>query len=311
MRLTWIAAVLVAWPLGLAAQRPPVIDVHLHAYTGVLPGVGPEWAAERAHGLAGESDGRAHWQATLELMDEYNVVLAVVSGPESALRMARSKRPDRFVGGAFLGEDGLPEHSVAELRALADEGLVEVLGELGLQYWGIAPDDPRLREYYAAAEELGLPLALHTGLGPPGGPHTFAPEFRTTLGRPSLVEPVLVRHPELKVYLMHAGWPYISETIAMMYIYPDLHADVGVLAWALPEAAFHSALRELVEAGFGDRILFGTDQMVWPGAIGLAIETVEAVPFLSEKQKRDILYNNAARFLDLPAEMIERHHDGR
>lgn len=311
MRLALIAAAVVGLPLGLAAQRPPVIDVHLHAYPGALPGAEPSWAAERARGLGGETDGRAHLQATLAVLDEYNVALAVVSGPESALRMWRGEAPDRFVGGAFLGEAGLPEHSVGELRALVEEGVVGVLGELGLQYSGIAPDDPRLREYYAAAEELGIPVALHTGLGPPGGPHTFAPEFRTTLGRPSLMEPVLVRHPNLKVYLMHAGWPYISETIAMMYIYPELYADVGVLAWALPEVAFHSALRELVEAGFGDRLLFGTDQMMWPGAIGLAIETVEGVPFLSEEQKRNILYNNAARFLDLPSELIERHHEGR
>ena len=30
--------------------------------------------------------------------------------------------------------------------------------------------------------------------------------------------------------------------------------------------------------------------------------------FLSEEQKRDILYNNAARFLRLSKEQIERHH---
>jgi uncharacterized protein len=39
--------------------------------------------------------------------------------------------------------------------------------------------------------------------------------------------------------------------------------------------------------------------MAWPQAIGLAIETIEAAPFLTPAQKRDILYNNAARFLRL------------
>jgi len=37
----------------------------------------------------------------------------------------------------------------------------------------------------------------------------------------------------------------------------------------------------------------------FPGAIAEAIKTVESAPFLTEQQKRDILYNDAARFLRL------------
>jgi uncharacterized protein len=44
--------------------------------------------------------------------------------------------------------------------------------------------------------------------------------------------------------------------------------------------------------------MFGTDQMRWPEAIGIAIEFVESAAFLSRGEKRDILYN-AARFLGL------------
>ena len=43
--------------------------------------------------------------------------------------------------------------------------------------------------------------------------------------------------------------------------------------------------------------MFGSDQMQWPDAIGMAIEVIESVKFLTEEQRRDILYNNAARFL--------------
>jgi uncharacterized protein len=45
--------------------------------------------------------------------------------------------------------------------------------------------------------------------------------------------------------------------------------------------------------------MFGTDQMRWPDAIGVAIEVIESVKFLTEEQRRDIFYNNAARFLRL------------
>jgi uncharacterized protein len=302
-------AALAAGGAGVAAQRPPVIDVHLHAYTGVPPGARADWAGtEVARTLSSPANAEAHLRATLAEMDRYNVVLAVVSGPEAAVRAWHAAAPDRFIGGAFHGDDGLPEHSVAALRALVEEGVVGVLGELGLQYFGIAPDDARLAPYYDYLEASGVPLALHTGLGPPGGPHSFAPAFRVELGRPTRFEPALAVRPRLRAYLMHAGWPFITETKAMMYIYPELHADVGVLAWALPTAAFHAALRELIDAGLGDRLLFGTDQMIWPGAVGQAIEAVEAVPFLSEAQKRAILYHNAARFLRLDDATIARHH---
>ena len=55
--------------------------------------------------------------------------------------------------------------------------------------------------------------------------------------------------------------------------------------------------------------MFGSDQMVWPETIGRSIRVIEEAPFLSDQQKRDILYNNAARFLRLSEEEIERHHD--
>jgi uncharacterized protein len=45
--------------------------------------------------------------------------------------------------------------------------------------------------------------------------------------------------------------------------------------------------------------MFGSDEMVWPETIRVAIESIESADFLSEEQKRDIFYNNAARFLRL------------
>ena len=46
-----------------------------------------------------------------------------------------------------------------------------------------------------------------------------------------------------------------------------------------------------MDAGFGERILFGSDRMIWPETIGIAIETIEQAPFPTEEQKRDIFYD--------------------
>ena len=48
--------------------------------------------------------------------------------------------------------------------------------------------------------------------------------------------------------------------------------------------------------------------MVWPGVIEPSLAAIEEADYLSEEQKRDILYNNAARFLRLSEEEIDRHH---
>ena len=55
------------------------------------------------------------------------------------------------------------------------------------------------------------------------------------------------------------------------------------------------------------RIMFGSDQMVWPDAIPVAINSIRSAPFLTAEQKRDILHDNAARFLRLEtAEILSR-----
>jgi predicted TIM-barrel fold metal-dependent hydrolase len=54
-----------------------------------------------------------------------------------------------------------------------------------------------------------------------------------------------------------------------------------------------------MRAGFGKRIMFGTDQMFWPEAIGLAVQGVDSARFLTASEKRDIFYNNAVRFFRL------------
>jgi uncharacterized protein len=295
---------------AMQARRPPIIDVHLHAYPGFPPPSNPIWnAVPKTLSLRPAASPADHLRATLQQMDRYNIVLGVVSGPDEAvLRTWHSAAPGRFIGGCWLQVESTPKPSVGELRRAVQDDTCKVLGELNLAYEGVSPDDARLEPYYYLAEELGVPVGIHASLGPPGTPYFHAPRFRVTLGDPKLLEPVLLRHPRLRIYLMHAGHPYLEATKAIMAVYPQVYADVGVISWVLPRKEFYRYLEALVDAGFGDRLMFGSDQVFWPGAIGLAVETVEAAPFLSEQQRRDILYNNAARFLGLSEHDIAKHH---
>jgi len=98
---------------------------------------------------------------------------------------------------------------------------------------------------------------------------------------------------------MHGGWPYLQETIALLFMYPQVYTDLGAIDWALPRSEFHAYLGALMRAGFGKRLLFGSDQMYWPEAIGMAVDAIDSATFLTPTEKRDIFYGNAVRFLQL------------
>ena len=296
---------LVGWVAADPAQaqrpshrpKPPIIDMHLHAF-GFDQYGNPPPPNEVTGKLPEARTDKEALDASLAALKRYNIIKAVASGPLEDVLRWREVAPDRIIGGAYFEEGkALPEVGLLRKEFVARR--LAVMGELGLQYAGISPNDPQMEPYWALAEELDIPIGLHTGLAPPRTPYNCCPKFRNSLGNPALLEEVLIRHPKLRVYLMHAGYPYLQETIAIMHMYPQVYADLAAIDWLRPREEFHEYLRALVRAGFGRRLMFGSDQMIWPEGIGMAIEGIESAKFLTEEQKRDIFYNNAVRFLGL------------
>jgi uncharacterized protein len=190
------------------------------------------------------------------------------------------------------------------LRSAIAAGKVKALGEVVAQYAGITPDDPRLEPYYALAEEMDVPVGIHLGIGPPGVayvssrfPPRKSPRYSGPAGDPMRLEPVLVQHPKLRLYAMHAAWPNIDSMLYMLYMHPQLYADISVLQYAIPRAEYYRYLRLLIDAGFGDRLMYGSD-----GGGNQLVEGIGAIrsaPFLDEQQRGALLYGNAARFFRL------------
>lgn len=194
-----------------------------------------------------------------------------------------------------------PFPDVAWLRDQVKRGRIRVFGEIGAQYLGIAPNDPRLEPYYALAEELDVPVGIHLGIGPPGvsyaataAPGFKSPNYRGAAGDPYALEDVLVRHPALRVYVMHAAWPTMEHMVYMLCMHPQLYVDVSVLQYAIARPAYMTALKTLTDAGLTDRVMFGSDG--GPRFLRMGVEAIEQAAFLSDKQKRDILNDNAMRF---------------
>ena len=287
-----------------SARRLPIIDMHVHAFGWDHQGNPPPPNNVTGKVPTARTD-RELMDAVLAELKRHNVVKAVAGGPRHhVLRWLAADR-ERIIGGTMVAAD-FPLLDTTVLREDFRAGRLGVMGELALQYSGVAPNDPRMEPYWALAEELDIPIGLHTGLGPAGTPYQCCPKFRNSLGNPALLEEVLIRHPKLRVYLMHAGYPYLQETIAIMHMYPQVYADLGAISWLRPREAFHSYLRALVREGFGKRLMFGSDQMIWPEGIGMAIDGIESASFLTEEQKRDIFFHNAVRFLRLDGQSLMR-----
>jgi predicted TIM-barrel fold metal-dependent hydrolase len=240
---------------------------------------------------------------TIAEMEKHHVV-GVLSGTPAQVAAWRKGAPGRFLSGLDfnIGRD----YPVATVEALHKAGALDVLAEVTTQYEGIAPTDPRLEPYWALAEKLDIPVGIHVGPGPPGIIYMGADGYRARLHSALTMEEVLVRHPRLRVYLMHAGYPMIDDLLALMYAHPQVYVDTGVIVYTQPRADFYDYIGRIVTAGFGKRILFGSDQMVWPETIGRSIAVIEENPRLSAAQKRDILFDNATRFLRLDAGAIDR-----
>jgi predicted TIM-barrel fold metal-dependent hydrolase len=234
---------------------------------------------------------------------KYNVVRAVLNGWPGTLDAWVSTSPTRFlVAPMILKDNSQPLLSTDSLRQQLKSGKAGLIGEITGQYVGLQPAGAVLEPYWRLAEEMDVPVMIHMGTSFPDTAHTGYPAFRLTLGNPILLEEVLVKHPKLRIWMAHGGEPWTQETFALMQQYPQLYIDVSTIAWmggTEGRAGFHAFLRQAIARGFGTRIMFGSDQMAWPDAIGLAIEGVDSAEFLTPQQKRDIFYENAVRFLRL------------
>jgi predicted TIM-barrel fold metal-dependent hydrolase len=301
MCLRLLPLLVLAASLNAAAQAPRrIIDMHIHAYSK-----DPRFGSRFISPFSGEemvasSSSATHMEETLAAMHRLNVVKAAVSGDREAVLRWHQRAPESVIIGYDVVDPA--ELDLGFLRQEHAAGRLHVIGEITSQYAGILPAHPRFEPLFRLAEQLDIPVGFHMHPGPPGAPYppfNFA-KMRAGNGDPLLLEEVLVRHPKLRLYVMHAGWPFLDQMKALMYVHPHVYVDLGAIAWSQPRPEFHRFLRGLVEAGYGKRIMFGSDQMVWPDRIQKSIDAIESAGFLTPEQKRDIYCRNAAQFLRLP-----------
>ena len=273
-----------------------VIDFHLHPPDTALPILPP-------HDFIAQ-------------MDQNNIELAVLTGATAYLNPWSDAHPDRFIPAlqfpcingnitigstdtiqCFEGNKIWPDIDWLEEEIKA--GRIKMLGEVTTEYIGLYPNDSKLEPYYELAERYDIPFLIHMGLGPPNAAHNesfrAAGHFRAATSRPIFLEEVLLKHPKLRVVVMHSGWPYSNDMVNMLYHHHNLYVDTAALQ-LLARKEYYRHLKQIVDAGFGDRVLYAFDFGL---KIKDGIDAILVADFLTDQQKEDILYNNARRFLGL------------
>lgn len=286
----------IAWS-SLAQQLPPVIDMHVHAFP-----VKSSYGMPDHYGNRGPDNQKTHFDETYQWLRKHNVVKAVVSGNLEALRAWQQWDTDqRMIKGLYLNNPADKTMTPERFEGLISSGEIQVFGEIGPYYSGTKLSDPAWQPYLKLCEQYDIPVAVHTGGGDPGGTYSWSPRARMMLGDPYLIEDTLVKYPKLRIYMMHAGEDAHERALRLMAYYPQLYTDLGALLWVEPLTQRYAKdfLRNAKHAGYLDRVMFGSDQIFWPDAIDRSIRYLDTLDFLTEEEKRGILYNNAARFLKL------------
>jgi predicted TIM-barrel fold metal-dependent hydrolase len=195
--------------------------------------------------------------------------------------------PDKFIG--FAGFDpNQGEEAVADIeyavKELGFKGLKTVSSLLELDI-----NDNALYPCYAKAQELGVPITIHTGAS------SLIIGYRTKYVQPLMVDDVAFDFPDLKIICAHMGGHQYMDVHSMLVRHPNVYADLCF--WPLNPHYRDLIPWRLLEETVPDKILLGSDYPCGQTPKE-AVETVRNLP-ISEGFKVKILGMNAAKLLAL------------
>ncbi|MCB0672051.1 MAG: amidohydrolase [Saprospiraceae bacterium] len=301
MPKTILVVLAFCFQLSLVRAQTKIIDMHIHSYSDA--DFGEREPTTDYYGMKGASNAEVHRVETFAAFKKWNIVKAMVSGnPQSVEEWAAKDDDNQVIRGILIfspDDYGLDSN---KFEQMVKDGKIEVFGEIGAYYSGTTLSDPIWQPYLRICERYDVPVAVHTGGGDPGGTYSWSPKARLIKGDPYLIEDVLVKYPKLRIYLMHnGGEEWHEHALRLMAYYPQLYTDIAVMLWVEPntQRTVTEFLMNAKHAGYLDRVMFGSDQMVWPYAIEKSINFLNSLDFLTAKEKEGIFYDNAARFLKL------------
>lgn len=261
-----------------------IIDGHVHVW--------PDKIAKIALGSPSDGLQRFGDGTTASAIETFRragidkgICLAVADTPErleSANRFVGGLDDEHFIGFGSVHPDRTPEDNVASLR---ENGLKGV--KFHPLFQGVALDDPRYWEIYAALEGE-FAAVFHVGPEFPGDP-------KGALATPKMIREISKAFPKFDIVAAHlGGYNAYDEAMAEVNGLENVYLDTS---WPPSIATLPVAqVREAILRHGPERVVFATD---WPMADPEAeIAAIRALG-LSDSETDAILGGNFARLLGL------------
>jgi len=169
-----------------------------------------------------------------------------------------AEHPARFSGYGTISMDHVKiKRALAQVQRAADLGLAGL--SLQPSFFGMAIDDRLLYPVYARASELGLQVALHTGIN-------YTTNFPIRNDQPIQLDQVACDFPDLVLIACHAGWPWVAEMVAVMRKHPNVYAEFGGLAprYVCEEKTGWEVMFRFMNSVLASQVMHGTDWPVFP-----------------------------------------------
>lgn len=286
-----------------------ITDIHVHIQPWNM--LKPEVRARMAQGRPDYADLERMMddpERVLRRMDEAGIARIGIINYVSPLmgftaevnpwvaELAR-RAPERLI--PFGGVDPRgprPAEQVERLRELGVRGIKLHPPHQEIAANAYRQGEAALAEMYGRAEELGLPVMVHTGT-------SIFPGARNVYADPLPLDDVGVDFPDLTVILAHLGRPLFADAaFFLLRRHPNFYGDVSGIP---PRGLLRYFPRLEVVA---DKLLWGTD---WPGPMvpGLRENLDDFLSLdLDEEVQRKLLQDNADRiFGPAPGRADGRH----
>ena len=278
-----------------------IIDFHTHTFPNKIAEKAVQKLSDACHTVPFTNGTAAELTASMKDAGiAMSVVLPVATNPEKVSAI-------NDVSAELNGKDGLLHFGCMHPTCPdwhSELGRIAALGLKGIKlhpiYQDVDFDDIRYLRILDRAAELGLIVVTHSGedIGFPG----------VVRYSPQMVANALKQVGDVTLVLAHmGGWRNWQEAEALLSgscVYIDTSFSLGTLTPTSPDYYTERQLRLLDESEFvrivrsfgSEKVLFGTDSP-WTMQKSSA-EAFTALP-LTEKEKQEILYGNAARLLKL------------
>jgi hypothetical protein len=288
--------------LSRTKQELKMKAIDIHAHIPRMPGI-PEYGIEqglrRMFRMSDEPDDVTKMVETYRAIDTMAVIFSVdaetetgdLPDPNDYVAETVAAHPDVLLGFASV-DPRKGDAAVVELERAVTE-----LGLRGLKlhpiHQAFFPDDRQFTPLFAKAEELGIPVLMHSGYAAAGANTPGGGGFELAYSRPIPgFDSLAARHPGLTIIMAHPAWPWIQEQIAVAMHKPNVFIDLS--GWApryIP--------KELIaEAGgrLRKKVLFGSDYP-YISPVTWMDQFVELD--IREEARPLILHDNAAGILGL------------